>query len=303
VTIDLLDDFRNKSVDIEVVQFDRQPIYGAVANEDGIPIPFAWIELQGAHRVTKTNVETGQFILENPLDNQSVLIIRAPGYYSQAQVIDNTVDTNTVVQQSLNPLPDLRLIPWGSGNIYLPPESNYHLLEEGFVLTSGWVWGEGEDNDPLKILTPHAILIITNGKFALEVLPGKPGWLYLFEGEAFINMRNNEKFIPIYAGQMVYLDSSHTPVPVPYDPIVVDTIQGTSNLAIPHVWELSLTAQIRDRTARAGIGTAQLVTLVTYFAVLTSIVVFPLIGLYWGLKHNLLGHRNQSLINGEEDDT
>lgn len=302
VAINLFDYSHNNYIDIEVVQIDNQPLYGAVLNEDGIPLPFAWIEVQGTHRITKTSVATGEFIIEDPHENQSVLIIRAPGYYSQARIVDNTVDTDTVVQHSLKPVPDLRHIPWGSGNIYLPPESSYELLEEGFILSGGWVWGEGKDTDPIKIITPHAILILTNGKFALELIPGKPGWFYIFEGEAFIYMQNHEKYIPIHAGQMVYLDSTQKPVPVTYEPIVVDAIHSTANFTLPHVWEPSLGAQIRDRSARAGIGTAQLVTLVTYFAVLTSIVVFPLIGLYWGLKHNLLGNKYKFGKNGEVDD-
>jgi hypothetical protein len=80
---------------------------------------------------------------------------------------------------------------------------------------------------------------------------------------------------------MVYLHLGLQPQPVPYDPVVVDALRINNDVPIDPTWQPSVNAQVRDRLARIGIGTAQLVTYITYFMEVIALLVLLFFAINW----------------------
>jgi hypothetical protein len=67
--------------------------------------------------------------------------------------------------------------------------------------------------------------------------------------------------------------------------VVVSALHPDQSSPLPLNWEPTLKARIRDQLARIGISTAQLITFITYFIVLTSLFIIPFVALYWWWKN------------------
>jgi hypothetical protein len=72
---------------------------------------------------------------------------------------------------------------------------------------------------------------------------------------------------------------------VPLDPVVVSALHADQSSPLPLNWEPTLKARIRDQMAQIGISTAQLITFITYFIVLTSLFIVPFVALYYWWKN------------------
>jgi type VI protein secretion system component VasF len=71
---------------------------------------------------------------------------------------------------------------------------------------------------------------------------------------------------------------------VDYDSVVTQALHPTAESPLSPQWQPSLSAQIRNRLALAGIGAAQVVTFVTYSSMMLLVLIFPFVGLYWWMK-------------------
>ena len=191
--------------------------------------------------------------------------------------------------------PETTLLPWGDGTIVIPLETVSSIEGKTIIFDQGWLWGEGQSEEPLVIQWDDMQIQIPGGGFALERLPAQPAWLYVFEGEASIWQGETTSPVIVQAGEMVYLSSNHQPQPSSYDPIVVHALRTDESPAVNPVWQPSLSAQIRDRLAQAGIGTAQIMTFITYLLALLILCIFPIIIVKSYIKNRREGKHDKSI--------
>ena len=123
-----------------------------------------------------------------------------------------------------------------------------------------------------------------HGRFAFENLPNRNNWLYLMEGSAIVYPTNGMPSVTVNAGEMITLIKNKMPIPIPMDQVVITTLDTDTNGSVQPVWEPTLSARIRDSLATVGVNSAQFITFITYGLILTSIVGFPFLALYFRYK-------------------
>jgi hypothetical protein len=218
------------------------------------------------------------------------LVVTAPGHYSQALVVSPSASVSPL-ELNLTRRPETRSLPWGQGEVIVPPETLATISSHQITLESGWLWGSGDDGQPLEINTAGTIITLTGGRFALENIPGQTPWLYVFEGEAEVRAGSAaDRNVSVASNMMLALLETGRLAPVPLEPAAVDALRSGTRSPLSPVWEPSLSAQWRDRLALMGINTAQIITFVTYLLALLSLFVAPLVGVFWWTKrHNPSG--------------
>ena len=258
---------------------EGSPITGKITDESGTSLPFAWVSV--GSRTGQADPASGVYEISV---NEATATISAPGYYSQAHHIDTT--SVSTLDFSLFVRPETTLLPWGVGTIVIPSETVSSAQGQLINFEQGWLWGEGRSEEPLVIQWDDIQITIPGGGFALERLPAQAAWLYVFEGEATIQQGDNALPVTVQAGEMAYLSSNHKPQPSSYDPIVVRALRTDESPAVNPVWQPSLSAQFRDRLARAGIGTAQFMTFITYVMALLILCILPVVTVKWLINRN-----------------
>lgn len=272
-------------LNIVLTETGTASISGRVTDASGTVLPFGWITAAST-RTSQLDPVSGAYRLFE-LDPAKVTVIAdAPGYYSQAQVVDLSEAQEGRFDFSLVRRPDTLLLPWGDGNLILPAETVYEENPGGIILRNGWIWGMNGTDTDLNLQVAGKQISLRNGSFALQYLPSGEGWLYLFEGEALLRTTDDHE-VPLRSGEMAALSAGG--IPVPYEATVVAAFQRGQKSPLLHQWEPSLEAQFRDRLAQIGINIAQVITFVTYTLVLIAIVVFVIGGIYstWKYIRNL----------------
>jgi hypothetical protein len=270
----------NASIELPLLPLSGASLSGAVYQIGGEPIPFAFVSIDKFAISQAVQPDSGHFALVGLPSEARTLLVSAPGFYSQAYVFDSAnpqpVDLTLIMR------PDTRSVSWGSGKVLLPPETR--LIKDGlhFTLENGWLWGQGGDGDqPLRISLAAGEIEIESGRFALGLAPGQAAWLYLFEGHAMFRENGDSQPIAISGKQMVVLEEDSHPVPVPYDPVVINALHPEGQPLISLIWQPSLSAQLRDRLARIGISTAQFMTSITYLTAILTLLALPIMGIHW----------------------
>ena len=258
------------------------PLTGKVTGANGAALPFAWVSLDS--QTGQAAPGSGAYNLFGLTAARATAIISAPGYYSQAYSIDTHTGTASALDFSLVRRPDTRSIAWGAGSITLPSETISSQAGQKIDFTQGWLWGKGASEKPVLIQLEDMQISLPAGQFALERLPGQPAWLYLISGQASIQQSGAALSIPVKAGQMVLLNPGQLPVPVPYDPVVSGALHAANLAPLSPVWQPSLSAQLRDRLARIGIGTAQAVTFITYLMEVLALLAMGFLAVKWVIK-------------------
>jgi hypothetical protein len=265
------------------VELSTQPLDGAALNgfvtdENGASLPFAW--LNAGTQTQQTLPNAGAYSLFGlPADSPTV-IVTAPGYYSQAQIAHASCLDFELVRR-----PETESLPWGAGSVTLPPETVARVDGMTIAFEQGWLWGQGGDTEPLILqVNDGAQITLSSGSFALERLPAQETWFYLFDGAAHIQPSGGKMPIEMEAGQMVRMEAGEVIQAVEYDPVAVQALHPAAESPLLPKWQPSLSAQIRNRLALAGIGAAQVVTFVTYALMTLLVIVLPIIGLYWWMK-------------------
>lgn len=267
------------------IELTPQPLEGAsltgkITDENGTSLPFAWASVDT--RTEQADPTSGAYALFGLPADKATVILSAPGYYSQAQVASASSLDFRLVRRL-----ETRLFSWGAGTIILPSETVANMDGQTIIFEQGWLWGEGESEPPLIIQLDGTHLTIPSGRFALERLPAQAAWFYLFEGEARIQTSDTETPIEMRAGQMVRLEAGEDVQIVAYDPVVVQALRPAGESPISTTWQSSLSAQIRNQLALAGVNAAQVVTFVTYSLMTLVVVGLPFLGLYWWWKRRL----------------
>jgi len=222
----------------------------------------------------------GSFTLNGMTPEYASLTVLAPGYYSQIRQVDPGVDAEALIFE-LKRRPDTISLPWGDGEIIIPSESTTGITAEEITLSNGWIWGKTKSGEPKQIHLADKTISLAGGKFAVEYLSAMGrGWLVVLEGEALLSGANMVETVPVSAGQMTLLMEGRTPGPIPYDAVVLAALRGDESGLVQAVPEPTLMDRVREQIARAGMGTAQVLTLVTYAFILVSLILIPLLGLY-----------------------
>lgn len=277
----------NASVELALTPLNGYTLEGIVHDENGQLLPFAWITNKELSYSQSIWVDSSNFAWHGLLPKTMTFIVNAPGYYSQAHAVDLSSDLTQPIDFILIRRPDTRSIPWGNGEIVVPPESVIEMAEGHILFEHGWLWGYNRNTSIVTIQHNSIEIVISQGRFALEDIPNKRTWLYIFDGDAIIRTGKNEPSVKVNPGQMVSLFQDTKPTPVPIDKTVTGALNLRSDKSLPPIWEPTLISQIRDRLAQIGVGTVQFITFITYGLILVSIVVFPLAGIYFRLKqHN-----------------
>lgn len=240
---------------------------GQVLGEDGEPLPFATI--RGGGDETGVFPHSGRFALRAIEGDGGPLTVSAPGYYA---VVTPVAGAEAV---RLKRQAGTQRLAWGAGHVVAPAENVQDVSEDVITLHRGYLWGQGGDR-PFVIKIAQATITIDGGRFALAYQPGEMGWLYLFEGEALVAAAGAGGEVVVGAGQSVNLLNAEGLSAVGYEAAAVSALGLDEATPLPPVWEPTLGARVQTALARAGIGTAQLVTLVTYVLIIVALVVFPL---------------------------
>jgi hypothetical protein len=256
---------------------------GRVRDEEGRNLPFAWLTNEEGSRTYHALPSSGEILWAGAPSEKTTVIFQAPGYYSRAAALEPAT-TDSENGFTLAPHPRTQALAWGTGGIILPDDSEIARDGQTITLQRGWLWGSGAAQTPWAIQVGSHALRIEAGHFALEFLPPRRGWLYLFQGEASLQDGNNGERLDISAGQMVNLLNDEGLEVVAYDPFVVAALQERSAAPLPQTWEQSMAARVRDGLAKTGVGLAQIITFVTYILVCFSILSIPAYGLYLRAK-------------------
>lgn len=273
------------SVEIPVIPIKGSSIRGMVLDDMGTPLPFAWVTTEVEGNPQANFPDTGQYALHDFPSESITLLLSAPGFYSQAQVVDLSSGSTSGIDFTLTQQEGTERISWGEGYVLIPANSQIRERDNSFLLERGWIWGDGADAELVIILSNAGEISLSGGKFALEYFPGQSAWLYVFDGKAEVTIPGESETVAVHANHMMNLASNTGFVSVPYDVNVLSALRSEIALDIEAVWEPTLSAQIRDRLALIGISIAQLVTLITNFIAVLSLVVVPLIVLYWWWKN------------------
>jgi hypothetical protein len=283
-----------KMVDLEpsgaaVVNAYIQPIrggslFGAVQEQAGDPLPFAWVGIEDRDAVAGVLPEDGSFVLEEILAEKVTLVASAPGYYSQIKTYTLASDSLPELDFRLRRRPETQSLPWGDGSIVLPPETDASVTGDLIALSRGWLWGEGHTTQPITVQVGSFEIELSSGRFALENVPNHTPWLYVIDGEFLVRPAGQLPSLLVGAGQMLALIEDTPLIAVPMDPVVVNVYHQESPLPITIIWEPTLGERIGQSLERVGVGTAKIVTFVTYMIIFLSILLLPVSGVYWWLK-------------------
>jgi len=266
---------------------------GKVMDETGASLPFAWVSVES--QIGQADPTSGVFSLFGLTAAKTTVILSAPGYYSQAKSINSQNATISSMNFNLVRRPETRIIPWGDGAITIPPETISRDEGQRIAFEQGWMWGKGEAKQPIVISWENIDITIPGGQFALERLPASFGWLYVMKGQASIQRAGTVRSVTVKAGEMVLLSQEQELHPVPYDPVIAGALHLEIEVPIIPTWQPSLSAQVRDRLARIGIGTAQAVTLITYLMEVLALLAICFMAVKWVInfkrKENKSGKR------------
>jgi WD40 repeat protein len=271
------------SIELPIFPISGDLLTGTVAQVGGESIPFAYVTLEDNATTLPAALTSGHYQFVDAPPGMLTLRVTAPGFYSQAHVVNSR--GSQPWDLALVMRPETRILPWGSGQIVVPPETR--LIEDGLNLTleHGWLWGHsGEKADSILLILESGEIEIRSGRFALEHLPGQDAWFYLIEGQAEFRAKEDAHRFALREGQMVVVTESGRPVPVPLDQAVIDALHSVNGPPLEDHWQPTLSAQIRDRLARIGISTAHVVTFITYIMAFLTLLGMPFLVLHSSIQ-------------------
>lgn len=267
------------SVNLNLIATNVSRVIGNVRDENGNSLPFGWITTASG-QTGVLNPTSGMYTLSKLDSARTTLTLDVPGYYSQARVAEKST---SALDFDLVMRPETQTRAWGTGEIILPPETDFEENSAGITLHSGWMWGQNKTEDTLLLQVAGLQIQLMRGTFAVEYSPLQGGWLYVSDGEAILQTNDGQE-VRVTSGQMTALSEQFAPIAVPFEEAVFIHLNSRGESVLPHKWEPSLEAQIRDRLARIGINIAQSITFVTYSLVLIVIVTFSIWAIYSAWK-------------------
>ena len=257
---------------------------GWILNDTHTALPFAWVTAEESGQTHSAALDSGTVVLNGLPSGSFPIIVSAPGYYSRKQLVDRSSGVLPDIDLILTQRPETQMLVWGAGAVVLPPETQADIENDTLILERGWLWGDNHAADPFVIQTRTAGITLSEGRFALIYLPGKQAWLYQFDGRSQIQSLNSPENITLQSGQMLNLLNDAVLQAVPFNPVVVAAMNPTTTPPISPTWEPTLSARVRNQLAQLGVNTAQIVTFITYFILLLSLLLIPIMAIYWQWK-------------------
>ena len=270
---------------------DTSPIVksfaGTIEGQNAEWLPFAWI-LAPDGAVLASDIRSGSWLVNSVSGETQSWTIIVPGYYSQK--LESPEKAATLV---LMPRPDLQQMGWGVGEVSIPPETLAKATPGTIDFDSGWIWGSNSGNSALVINTEAAEIDLSSGQFALDRTAGGIAWFYLFAGHAELHIRQTGAILSLQPGQMIALSNTSAFTAFPYEPEVALAVNSVAIVPVPAVWEPGRVEKLQASTMQIGVIFAQLVTFITYFVAVISLVGIPWLTVRWFYKHpNISGERN-----------
>lgn len=287
-----VDLFENREAEVEIplmMATGSQPSR-QIINDVGMALPFAWVTVEENGRSHRAALDSGTVVFNELPTDASLITVSAPGYYSQKQLVNISSNSSLDGDLILTERPETQRLSWGSGTIIVPAETRTENTDKRLFLERGWLWGESNTVEPFMIQTLTADITPLEGRFALLYLPGEQAWLYQFDGRSQIQPYNKSEPITVQSGHMINLLNEAGLQVVPYNPAIVAAMYPNTTPPIQAVWEPTLSARLRDQLAQVGINTAQIITFVTYFIVLSSLFLIPITAVYWRWKRKNTNH-------------
>lgn len=289
-------------IEIPLAALTGTSVEGTIFGEGGTRLPFAWVTVEEPSTIKSVIPDTGKYRIDGLPIKPVTLYVSAPGYYSQRQVVDLPPESGWRADFTLVRQPDTKHVSWEDTEVFVPPETLAEIGEHSVLLEHGWLWGHGGGAEPFTIRTNSVEILIISGDFALEILPNRSEWLYVFSGQAEVRLTDETDSLPVQSNQMVNLLNRQALRALPYEPEVLSALRPMNNAPLAQTWEPTLRSQIRDGLARIGVGSAQIVTLITYIVVFLSIAIAPVVGIHWLWKHRLSNQRdNKEGKNNDEN--
>jgi len=266
-------------VELELLPLEGYSYRGDILDSEGRRLPFAWINVEKLD-IFQAVLPEGHYALHGMPVEKATLVVDAPGYYSQARVVDQKTSSNGESDFKLVRRPETQSIPWGDGEIIVPSETRSSSSGQHIFLERGWLWGYNQNEDNVIIQVGSVEIGLLSGIFALEDVPGQATWFYLLDGSGTITLDGGTNILPIQAGQMIVLGEDSQASVIPYNPVVVRALHSNDRVPVSTTFQPTLMAQIANRLALIGIDIARLITLVTYAIILVSTILLPLIAFY-----------------------
>jgi hypothetical protein len=242
-----------------------------VTSADG-PLPFAWLTAEDGSVLARAFPVDAKLDVFDLPQAMSGVVITAPGYYSHATAVNGKENAVTV---ALEAQPASETIPWANGEIFVAAGSVVADGEQGLQVERGWVWGDGGSPHPYVLRVGDISVSLYESRFALEVQPGQPARFYLLAGKADLLDPDRVEPTPMFGPQVVELNVAR---PMPLTPVVFAALEAKQRVAPPDaMWQPGLRAQLRDRLTLLGVGSAQVITFVTYLLGIFSVAAIPVL--------------------------
>ncbi len=271
-----LEQLTSPVVELELLPLEGYSYRGEILDSEGRILPFAWINVEKLD-IFQAVLPEGHYALHGVPVEKATLVVDAPGYYSQARVVDQTTSSNGELDFKLVRHPETQSIPWGDGEIVVPSETRSSSSGQHIFLERGWLWGYNQDEDKVIIQVGSVEIDLLSGIFALEDVPGQATSFYLLDGSGMITLDGGTNTLSIQAGQVIVLGEDSQPSVIPYDQVVLRALHSNERVPVSTIFQPTLMAQLANRLALIGIDAARLITFVTYAIILISSILLPLI--------------------------
>jgi WD40 repeat protein len=266
-------------VDLSLTKVEGLTLQGSVRSSETGSLPFAWVEAEGESTSIQIDPETSEWQVTGLSAGVHSLIFTAPGFYSQQYQLNDLQEIGQPLKVTLSQRPDMQSVPWGSGEVFLPPETSAAVQDGKIHLQSGWVWGQGDGLITLVIDASDVEIVVENGAFALEEPVGERTWLYLTQGEATISSAMNEAPVRLSAGQMIALAGDRPLSAVPFEAVSFLALHPPTEAPLSAVWRPTLGQKIQSWFTNAWKVSAQTIAMIAYAVAILIFIFVPIAGL------------------------
>ncbi len=242
---------------------------GTVALEDGYPLPFAQVAVEGLP-AAHADPLTGGFELAVPDGGEGLSVeVAAAGCYGTRLEAsgEDLGEVRLPLQQ------DTAVVERGGSRLYLPAASQVTRTDDLYTLESGVLWVRAEDEAQAPAFRVRVGGLTLEGRgadYAVERLAGAPPRLYVRRGEVLVTGEALAEPLSVVAGQLLTLEDE--PVPVAARPGVGPLLRALGGSAARYVAAPSPAAQWRAIAVEVAVVAARILMLLAYGI---TFVVFP----------------------------
>jgi hypothetical protein len=289
------------TMNLSLSKLEGLTLKGTVRDTSGSPLPFAWVELDQKGLALPVNPDTGEWLLRGISAAPHSLVIIAPGYYSQERKVTDIHDTEQTFDVTLQRRPETRVVPWGDGQVLIPPGTQATVNQGRITVERGWIWGKAGSTEMVTLDLAGMEIKVHEGSFALENRAGKTAWLYLTEGKADIQSPPGGEAIAVTGGEMVALLQQDHLSAVSLEAVAFRVLHPAEEAPLNPVWQPTAQRRFKSSLAQVGVSAARVFTLATYvvigLALLSALVLAPI---WWVRRRKTQTISEEDSRNGED---